>query len=199
MPIDAEAPIPDLPNNSKLRQQRLDGWQPIATPKNTVATLSAIGMAFLIIGSVLVSSNGEIEETDIRYDNIQSCKENVTSGGVVCNVTLNFNEDMKNDNGPLRFSYSLSNFFQASRRYVKSRSAWQLADVPGTTSICEPLENFDNGTKSKRLYPCGWVANSFFNDTFKGYFCPSGGQSCEILSGSAWKQSVFDLTTHTRG
>eukprot|EP00954_Amorphochlora_amoebiformis_P023806 1362216-Amorphochlora_amoeboformis.AAC.2 len=82
----------------------------------------------------------QIEETDIRYDNIQSCKENVTSGGVVCNVTLNFNEDMKNDNGPLRFSYSLSNFFQASRRYVKSRSAWQLADVPGTTSICEPLE-----------------------------------------------------------
>lgn len=63
--------------------------------------------------------------------------------------------------------YKLTNFYQNHRRYVKSLNSDQLKGkfVSASTldsSDCKPLGTIDG----KPIYPCGLIANSFFNDTF---------------------------------
>ena len=69
---------------------------------------------------------------------------------------------------PVLFYYRLTNFYQNHRRYVKSLDTDQLKGtaVPNSTigsGSCDPLKLDHDG---KAYYPCGLVANSFFNDTF---------------------------------
>ncbi|KAH8108456.1 cell cycle control protein [Phellopilus nigrolimitatus] len=63
--------------------------------------------------------------------------------------------------------YKLTNFFQNHRRYVKSIDTTQLkgqfVSVDTLSSgDCKPLAVRDG----KAIWPCGLIANSFFNDTF---------------------------------
>jgi len=66
--------------------------------------------------------------------------------------------------GPIYVYYELKNFYQNHRRYVKSRSAYQLEGQDLSTSDvktdCDPL--YEDG--SLLLNPCGLIANSLFND-----------------------------------
>ena len=69
---------------------------------------------------------------------------------------------------PVLFYYRLTNFYQNHRRYVKSLDSNQLSGdaVPASTikgGSCDPLRL---GPNQKPYYPCGLIANSFFNDTF---------------------------------
>uniref|UniRef100_A0A7S2TZW9 ALA-interacting subunit n=1 Tax=Lotharella oceanica TaxID=641309 RepID=A0A7S2TZW9_9EUKA len=181
---DPENNVPRLPHDKKWKQQQLPAWQPIATPRSTVITLLLTGSLLVIIGSVLVSSNNQITQIVERYDN------RCDLGATRCNISMNINEEMENSDNPLHFSYGLTNYYQNFRRYVKSRSDWQLADVEGTLETCEPLENYDNGTTGRRtLYPCGLVANSYFNDTFRAFYCPPNSDTCELLTGNDWKST----------
>jgi len=67
--------------------------------------------------------------------------------------------------------YRLTNFFQNHRRYVKSVDEGQLQGQNLTAAqlekdgSCIPLITAPNG---KPYYPCGLIANSFFN----GFFPP---------------------------
>ncbi|KIY67973.1 Lem3/Cdc50 [Cylindrobasidium torrendii FP15055 ss-10] len=67
--------------------------------------------------------------------------------------------------------YKLTNFYQNHRRYVKSLNSDQLKGKSVSnneirTGDCKPLgARTINGTE-KPIYPCGLIANSFFNDTF---------------------------------
>ncbi|TFK25024.1 transcription regulator [Coprinopsis marcescibilis] len=67
----------------------------------------------------------------------------------------------------LFFYYKLTNFYQNHRRYVKSFNTDQLkgkgvsaSDL--NNSDCRPLATRDG----KPIWPCGLIANSWFNDTF---------------------------------
>ena len=69
---------------------------------------------------------------------------------------------------PVLFYYRLTNFYQNHRRYVKSLDSNQLSGdaVPVSTikgGSCDPLRL---GPNEQPYYPCGLIANSFFNDTF---------------------------------
>lgn len=64
--------------------------------------------------------------------------------------------------------YRLTNFYQNHRRYVQSLDLNQLkGDAVSYNTIkggtCDPLAV--NTTAEKVYYPCGLIANSFFNDT----------------------------------
>lgn len=69
----------------------------------------------------------------------------------------------------------LENFYQNQRRYHKSRDPEQLlsqrGDIKELSSDCEPFryrkDKFNNLVK---IAPCGSVANSMFNDTFKIFY-----------------------------
>lgn len=69
--------------------------------------------------------------------------------------------------GPAMVYYELTNFYQNHRRYVKSRSDPQLAGTVFTQESqladCDPLRS----RGGRLLHPCGLVANSYFNDTFR--------------------------------
>lgn len=90
--------------------------------------------------------------------------------------TLSFKIPNKLD-APVLLYYRLTNFYQNHRRYVKSIDTDQMKgkDLSNSTmshSGCDPLRKDDNG---KAYYPCGLIANSIFNDTFKTpIFVPQG-------------------------
>jgi len=68
--------------------------------------------------------------------------------------------------GPVFMYYSLTNYYQNHRRYVKSRDDYQLRgeDVGYSalqSSDCWPFVG--NSSSSKAYAPCGAIANSMFN------------------------------------
>lgn len=91
-----------------------------------------------------------------------------TKNGSTSFCTLQF--PIPNNIGPpVLFYYRLTNFYQNHRRYVKSLDSDQLKGtaVPASTiasGSCDPLRLDPSG---KPYYPCGLIANSLFNDTFK--------------------------------
>ena len=85
----------------------------------------------------------------------------------ICTLQFVIPEDI---HPPILFYYRLTNFYQNHRRYVKSLDTDQLKGTAVTYDTikggsCDPLR-FEEKTK-RPYYPCGLVANSLFNDTFR--------------------------------
>lgn len=160
------------PEDTPFKQQRMAAWQPILTPYKVIAIFIVIGVIFVPVGVDLLNQSDKIYEKTIMYDgkNADSdyetiCKTSETNQGWNygdnCDITFNIGEDV---DGPIYVYYELQNFYQNHRRYVKSRSAFQLQGEDlseGEVEIdCDPL--YKNG--SLLLNPCGLIANSMFND-----------------------------------
>lgn len=74
---------------------------------------------------------------------------------------------------PVLYYYRLTNFHQNHRQYILSRHEEQLKGSPSSLSSvrgsnCAPLatRKADGGIDETIIYPCGMIANSYFNDTF---------------------------------
>lgn len=84
-----------------------------------------------------------------------------------CHVKFNLPRDL---DPPIYLYYRLTNFYQNHRKYVQSLDLDQLAgkalSVDDLTTDCKPLRLITDGSTEKAIYPCGLIANSFFNDTF---------------------------------
>lgn len=82
-----------------------------------------------------------------------------------CEVSFDLDVDFDRD---VFIYYSLTNYYQNHRRYVKSRDDKQLLGFVGApSSDCEPFAYNKVGSGQKRpIAPCGAIANSLFNDTF---------------------------------
>lgn len=86
----------------------------------------------------------------------------------VCKIQFQTPIDL---NPPLYFFYRLIKFHANHRRYVKSYSEDQIngkaasvRTIRDTVGLnCEPLSVDSQG---KKIYPCGLIANSVFNDTY---------------------------------
>lgn len=96
---------------------------------------------------------------------------------------------------PVYMFYRLTSFYQNHRRYVQSYNEDQINGKAVTNSSlkskddCKPLTLNPDGIA---YYPCGLIANSFFNDTFSSLVLlnPSAGQSEDYFdmteNGIAW-------------
>eukprot|EP01138_Halocafeteria_seosinensis_P016365 gb/GECG01016696.1/.p1 GENE.gb/GECG01016696.1/~~gb/GECG01016696.1/.p1 ORF type:complete len:347 (+),score=35.19 gb/GECG01016696.1/:1-1041(+) len=164
------------PKGSDFLQQRLKAWQPILTPRWIVAAFFIIGIVFIPVGVVLKRASDSVVETKVQYDGVGADRQlkceapddvanNVTN---TCNLPIEVSEDME---PPIYVYYELENFYQNHRRYVKSRDDGQLASgnpsenpSAGSFGDCDPLVKSQDG---RILWPCGLIANSFFNDTFE--------------------------------
>merc|ERR1719204_244554 len=83
-----------------------------------------------------------------------------------CTCTVDFTLDSKFSGSQVMMYYGLERYYQNHRKYATSRSDYQLRGNPlNPDSNCEPYES-DLDT-SKVFAPCGLIANSMFNDTFK--------------------------------
>ncbi|PVH16617.1 uncharacterized protein CXQ87_004912 [Candidozyma duobushaemuli] len=112
----------------------------------------------------------------------------------VCKIQFHVPHTLKS---PLYFFYRLENFSQNHRRYAKSFSEDQIqgtaaslaAIKDGVGENCEPLSQDDSG---KKLYPCGLVANSLFNDTFTPTFSGVNGTSDDYV----WSRNGISWSTN---
>ncbi|KAK6464627.1 ligand-effect modulator 3 family [Scheffersomyces coipomensis] len=84
-----------------------------------------------------------------------------------CQIQFSLPVDL---NPPIFLYYKLTNFYQNHRKYVSSYDIQQLRGnaVPAgsITDYCKPLLHLGEGDDQKLIYPCGLIANSYFNDTF---------------------------------
>nr|POE46503.1 putative ala-interacting subunit 2 [Quercus suber] len=136
-----------------------------------ILTFLLIGTIFIPIGLVSLHASRSVVEIVDRYD-IDCVPEQFKSNklGYIkdssypknCSRTLKVKRYMK---APIYIYYQLDNYYQNHRRYVKSRSDQQLLHGLGSnkTSLCKP-EQSNNGLP---VVPCGLVAWSLFNDTYK--------------------------------
>ncbi|ANZ77588.1 BA75_04918T0 [Komagataella pastoris] len=119
--------------------------------------------------------------------------------------TCHIEFDIPNDiHSPLYFYFKLTNFFQNHRRYVESYDLEQLKGeaVPydDIDSDCKPFAH----SGDKIVYPCGLVANSYFNDTLASpvLLNPAGGSenvTYELTTKDiAWKtdRKTYKMTTY---
>ena len=93
------------------------------------------------------------------------------SPGSSCKCVIEFNLTKEFDRDVFVY-YSLTNYYQNHRRYVKSRDDKQLLGFKGYPSDdCLPFKYKETNTSGKidrtAIAPCGAIANSLFNDTFQ--------------------------------
>ncbi|KAG2252688.1 hypothetical protein Bca52824_082824 [Brassica carinata] len=117
----------------------------------------------------LFASQGVVEIVD-RYDTHcvpESSRANKVAyiqseGDKMCNRTITVTKTMKH---PVYVYYQLENYYQNHRRYVKSRNDAQLRSPKEENDVqtCAPEDN----VAGHPIVPCGLVAWSLFNDTYK--------------------------------
>lgn len=185
----SQEPVLKKPQDSPFGQQRLDGWSPVVTPFWIIIALAIFGVVFLPLGVIITIAANGVVELPVRYDD--KCGPANITGSSYCTVNMTVTEEMRS---PLFFYYGLSGFYQNNRRYLKSRSDEQLQGTPSSTINCEPISSNSAGVA---IYPCGLIANSYFNDTFSAKLCV--GNSCGAWSavnntwvkeGIAWPTDV---------
>jgi hypothetical protein len=131
----------------------------------------------------------------VHYNDSDTDVANTT----ICYLQFPIDSDLK---PPVLLYYTLTNFYQNHRRYVKSFDANQLAGQSRTaaeigSSDCEPIRT-DNVTK-KAYYPCGLIANSLFNDTFNDPRMLNTNATYEMSeNGIAWNsdRALYKMTTY---
>lgn len=177
--------------NSKFKQQKLPSWRPVPTITSTTLTFLFFGIAFIIIGIVVITFSNKIVETSVPYD--KACN-NATD----CSITFNLAENMTST---IMVYYQLNNFYQNHRRYVQSKSSNQLLgnymSVSDLKTECDPIvtmadlglsTSYDNIpiAPTEPANPCGLIAKSKFNDTFV-LLDPNGVKVDINSTGIAWQ------------
>nr|XP_036577725.1 uncharacterized protein CTRU02_12245 [Colletotrichum truncatum]KAF6784784.1 hypothetical protein CTRU02_12245 [Colletotrichum truncatum] len=97
--------------------------------------------------------------------------DGIENNYTLCTIEFFLPEDLQ---PPVYFHYHLTNFLQNHREYINSRHSEQLAGRNVSlnaiqSSDCGPLKTLrltDDET-DRIIYPCGMIANSYFNDTFE--------------------------------
>ncbi|KNC84219.1 hypothetical protein SARC_03551 [Sphaeroforma arctica JP610] len=188
-----EKKVSKRPANVAFKQQKLRAWQPILTPKSVLPVFFIVGLCFIPLGVVFFLTSNSVKHYEVDYtecmsiDNPgQTCASIVLNNQTAaatnfckCSVDIVVEEDM---NDQVYMYYALDNYYQNHRRYVKSRDDNQLHGGSGVQSTCDPLDTLSNGSA---YAPCGYVANSFFNDTI--YLLDSAGVNVSLVADNiAW-------------
>ncbi|GAB5353378.1 hypothetical protein AAMO2058_000031600 [Amorphochlora amoebiformis] len=161
---------------NSLWQQKLAAWRPLMTPGCISAILITVGVIFIIIGITLLVLSLQIINISKRYDD--KC------AGELCYIEIDIEEDM---DAPVYFYYKLVNFYQNHRSYATDFDINQLQGRFEEISSCSVMETRERGPLS--IYPCGLIANSFFNDVFSVTRRSAGTSTQTLLSGNDWDGS----------
>ncbi|CAG5866551.1 unnamed protein product [Menidia menidia] len=178
------------PDNTAFTQQRLPAWQPMLSAGIVIPGFVLIGLAFIGIGVALFVTSQGIQVLEIDYTGVEQKSPcfrcaNSNEKNCVCNLEFSIDRLLK---GPVFFYYGLTNYFQNYRRYGVSKDDNQLSGdldyFQSPSDTCSPYE-YDNNVP---IVPCGSIANSMFNDTFKLYQTVNGVKKQVPLDGKgiAW-------------
>jgi hypothetical protein len=155
-------------------------YRPVPTITSTTLCFLISGIIFVIIGAVLLYLSNSIKEYTIRYDILSDCDNALKLyANKTCTIEINLDDVFT---PPVMVYYQLENFYQGHRRYIKSKSIDQLAGKSLTldqiSTDCDPIltmkdigiyKSVDGSPFSQTdvANPCGLIAKSLFNDTFK--------------------------------
>ncbi|AWP16366.1 putative cell cycle control protein 50A-like isoform 2 [Scophthalmus maximus] len=188
--VKQEKEFVNRPDNTAFTQQRLPAWQPMLSAGIIIPGFVLIGLAFIGIGVALFVTSQSIQVLEVDYTGVEQsspcfkCSDPDVKN-CVCKMEFNIDSLFK---GPVFFYYGLSNYFQNYRGYGVSKDPNQLSGdldsfkVPSDS--CAPYEYVGKTP----IVPCGSVANSMFNDSFKLYQIVSGAKIQVTLDGKgiAW-------------
>ncbi|CAI4231985.1 unnamed protein product [Auanema sp. JU1783] len=171
---------PNKPSDKPYRQQQLKSIRFHLTITKVLPIAVLGGLILVGAGTALffVSNNSletSIDYTDCITENGTSAKDIINfsypDGATKCVFEIELTDEYKGD---VKFFYGLTGFYQNYRLYMLSRNDYQLLGDLNSTDECGPLsfELSGDGT-SLPIVPCGFIANSFFNDTFKLYYHPA--------------------------
>ncbi|XP_041028108.1 putative ALA-interacting subunit 2 [Juglans microcarpa x Juglans regia] len=155
----------------QFTQQKLPACKPVLTPAWVISIFLLMGTIFIPIGLVTLHASQSVVEVVDRYD-IECIPEAFKSNklGYIKDSSIpkncsRFLKVYKRMKAPIYIYYQLDNYYQNHRRYVKSRNDQQLLHglKYNDTSSCKP-EQTNNGLP---IVPCGLIAWSLFNDTYK--------------------------------
>ena len=158
---------------NSVQQQMMKAWQPVPTMTFAIVSFIIIGVIFLFLGIFIIVLSRHTTEISFRYDDL--CDPET-----LCSVQVTFQENISQ---PIYFYYELDSFYQNYRSYFKSKSREQLLGnylAAEDLEDCKPaIYNKDIPTKysitgaaldpNQPAFPCGLIARSFFNDTFRIY------------------------------
>ncbi|CAN9502496.1 unnamed protein product [Ophioblennius macclurei] len=189
--VKEEKETENRPDNTAFTQQRLPAWQPMLSAGIVIPMFVFIGLAFIGIGVALFVTSRSIQVLELDYTGVENdspCFRCSDPDVKNCKCDLPFSIDTLFE-GPVFFYYGLSNYFQNYRNYGASKDAKQLSgdldQFTDPTDDCAPYK-FDSA--GKPIVPCGSIANSLFNDTFKLYRIVRGTREEVPLDGKgiAW-------------
>ncbi|GFP99077.1 ala-interacting subunit 1 [Phtheirospermum japonicum] len=169
-PSSKASKISKKPKYSRFTQQELPACKPILTPGLVIGILISLAIIFIPIGLCSISASENVVEVVDRYDDVCVPSNHEEIGFIqdadtnkTCSRTLIVPRKMKH---PIYVYYQLDNFYQNHRRYVKSRSDHQLwgSNDKSASKLCEPEAADGLGNT---IVPCGLIAWSLFNDTYK--------------------------------
>jgi hypothetical protein len=175
---------------SRFKQQQLPAWRPVPTIRSTTITFVSCGILFITIGVIVLIFSKDIIQIVKRYD------DECSGSPGKCTLKIELTTPMK---PPVMVYYQLNNFYQNHRRYVKSKSDAQLSGKMVTleevqkTGDCSPVETNAHMGKNQSIsghklnpndiaVPCGLIAKSLFNDTFKMVYKGLDGTSEEEVT-----------------
>ncbi|CAB1330629.1 unnamed protein product [Coregonus sp. 'balchen'] len=179
------------PDNTAFTQQRLPAWQPMLSAGIVIPGFVLIGLAFIGIGVALFIASQNITVLERDYTGVETVSDCYKcSNPSVKNCTCKLDFSLSNlFEGPVFFYYGLSNYFQSQRAYGASKDEYQLSGdldyFKTPNSACSPYQYDANNNP---IVPCGSLANSMFNDTFKLYQMVNGTNKLVPFDGKgiAW-------------
>ncbi|CAJ1073410.1 cell cycle control protein 50A-like [Xyrichtys novacula] len=168
--VKQEKELANRPDNTAYTQQRLPAWQPMLSAGIIIPGFVIIGLAFIGIGVALFVTSQSIQVLELDYTGVEQtspcfkCTDQTIKN---CVCKLDFNID-KLFEGPVFFYYGLSNYFQNQRKYGVSKDDTQLSgDLDNFKTPSDTCLPYRYDSQGKPIVPCGAIANSMFNDTFK--------------------------------
>ena len=166
----------------KLLRQELSSYTPEWNSKCSIVTDLILMTLCLFIGITLIAFSKKNIEIELDYTNCVPNQEYTqSSNNKVCRIQFKISKKIK---APILVYYKLSNFFLNHRKIIESKNWNELrGEDVDTKSSCKGAylmsEMFaknspyyrnewgHNFTDNDVASPCGLLARSYFNDTYK--------------------------------
>lgn len=166
---------PRKPKNLPFKQQYLTAYIPRIKPLYFIIFLLAVGITYLVLGIIFYIVNGKVPWLQVEYTDCisienpsQTCAQVTSTGlGASCKCLIQFTLDEDWPYDKIYMYYYMQNYYQSNRNMYRSVEVLQMhgIDLNGATS-CDPLINNESKSNIGSYYaPCGYLANSLFNDT----------------------------------
>lgn len=197
------------PVNNNFQQMNFSGEKKRFSRLQAFTVFFSATCALVPSGLGLIIVTTDIVRQEMRYDNLPDCDLLRNPQGTVCLVTMTIEQDMA---APIHVHYRLNGFYQNHRSYVMSRDEKQLRNQSSFDSAlpnCEPLNTGEGmfsppaikpsfqgntstpppsnfSTRELQLYPCGLVAQSWFNDEFIACHRVQNESFCDPFTADDW-------------